>query len=352
MSDAFKDIEFACRTTPVSPDCEEWSFAPACRMPDEGDAHLVCTDGSSFDPCVARFSGDFFSIADGALEYALIQYSSMHFIERLECASRRFEGTPFAADPLGEGDAGLVDADPLFSFESLDCMTYVEQVLALASGAQDFSGFLGELLDIRYVGGLSTYGARKHFVSADWVPENAASGRIEDVTARVGGDATRRISIAIDRSRWVGERTDLSRPQKEAASFDLLEIGKIGLREVALDYIPSSAFLGKVDGDVHNTMIDALPEVSIVLFVRHQKAASDLGIIVGHMGFLLTPKRADGSRGEPILRHSSSKYGAVIEEPFLPYLDSQQKYRAGVTVLDILEKPAFSRSRHIKTAAR
>lgn len=291
------------------------------------------------DPCNALFSGDFFSLSDGSFEYALAQYASMNVTERLNCASRRLEGTPFVVDPLGEGSAGLVDTDPLFSFEALDCMTYVEEVLALAAGAQDFSGFLAELMDIRYLGGMGTFGARKHFLSADWVPENIQAGRIADITERVGGHAAKHISIPIDRPRWVEARSDLSKAQKEAACYDLSEIGKTGETEASLAYIPSEAFLDTASA---HDMVRALPEISVALFVRHQEGASKVGAIVGHMAFLIVPKLADGSRGTPVLRHSSSKSKAVTEEPFLPYLESQQKYRAGITVLEVLDQTAHN----------
>ena len=41
-------------------------------------------------------------------------------------------GTPYARDCLGEGTEGKCDKDPLIDFTRVDCLTFCEQILALA----------------------------------------------------------------------------------------------------------------------------------------------------------------------------------------------------------------------------
>ncbi|MFA4875559.1 MAG: hypothetical protein WC690_09505, partial [bacterium] len=111
-------------------------------------------------------------------------------------------------------------------------------------------------------------------------------------------------------------------------------------RRVSLDYLPVSAFLADGRGrDAPSSLLsERLPEVSIAVFLRKEDAVKKIGAIVAHMGLLIVPVLNGGSRGEPFLRHASSRVNAVIDEPFLPYLRSQEKIRAGVTILAPLNK--------------
>jgi cell wall-associated NlpC family hydrolase len=77
------------------------------------------------------------------------------------------------------------------NLRELDCMTFVENCLALARSLQfsyqDMDSFERELRKIRYRGGLiNGYVSRLHYTS-DWIFDNVGKGIIEDMTYALGG---------------------------------------------------------------------------------------------------------------------------------------------------------------------
>ena len=65
-----------------------------------------------------------------ALEALLASVRGQSFQGRLLGLSERFLGTPYAHSPLGEGEGP--DPDPRLRLDRVDCLTYVETVMALA----------------------------------------------------------------------------------------------------------------------------------------------------------------------------------------------------------------------------
>ncbi len=106
-----------------------------------------------------------------------------------------FVGTPYRAATLeGPGPEHLI-----VNLHELDCVTFVETVLALtkfvrqdgvtaladSSAAQ--ARYEGYLRDIRYRGGIiDGYASRLHYFS-DWLAANAAAGHLTVVTEQLGG---------------------------------------------------------------------------------------------------------------------------------------------------------------------
>ena len=110
-----------------------------------------------------------------------------------------FIGTPYAPYTLeAPGEEGLV-----IELEELDCVTFVENVLALArfvqtapdellvarAGSRQRPFFSLILEDIRYRGGeLEEYPSRLHYFS-EWISDNNATGLVRDVSQELGGVA-------------------------------------------------------------------------------------------------------------------------------------------------------------------
>jgi hypothetical protein len=75
-------------------------------------------------------------------------------VDRFVEASRLLIGIPYAGGPLGEGDVGGPDPDPRVDLSRADCVTYLEESLALAlSARRTESDFLRILDAIRYENG-------------------------------------------------------------------------------------------------------------------------------------------------------------------------------------------------------
>ncbi|MBC7543346.1 MAG: DUF1460 domain-containing protein, partial [Candidatus Sericytochromatia bacterium] len=101
--------------------------------------------------------------------------------------ARSFVGLPYKAKGLERpGDESLI-----VDFSGLDCTTFVESSLALARCIRlhqpTFAAFERELTAIRYRDGrIDQYPSRLHYFS-DWIHEGDRQGRVDDVTAAIGG---------------------------------------------------------------------------------------------------------------------------------------------------------------------
>ena len=90
---------------------------------------------------------------------------------RVAEVAKRSLGTPYVGDPLGEGTSGNVDTDPLIDLTHVDCVTFVEQTIALAA-ANSYQTAFDLLQMIRYKNGERVFDKRNHFMIADWIANN------------------------------------------------------------------------------------------------------------------------------------------------------------------------------------
>lgn len=100
---------------------------------------------------------------------------------------RRFVGNPYTPQTLELPGPERV----VVNLRELDCVTYVESVLALARLIRDrqweFDAFVNELARIRYRNGeLDGYLSRLHYFS-EWIADNERLGLLRDVTVELGG---------------------------------------------------------------------------------------------------------------------------------------------------------------------
>lgn len=90
---------------------------------------------------------------------------------RLEYFSRLMKGTPYKLGPMGESYLDSIENKPLVYMDSVDCVTYLEHVLAMALSPNENEIF-NMLQKIRYKGGKIGYVNRKHYLLADWVSDS------------------------------------------------------------------------------------------------------------------------------------------------------------------------------------
>lgn len=224
------------------------------------------------------------------------------FQARVRALSIRALGTSVAADPLGEGPGAgpgtSPDSDPRIDLARVDCVTYVEQCLALArdGAARDPVAALDR---IRYRGGVVGFATRNHFFVADWIPANA--GLVRDVTSGCGVP-TVPVRRTIDRGAFLAARglSPASAPPPEE-----VEVHAIPREEVPRAAPPGSG-----------------PWIAVLVGDRP-------GIVARHVGFL---DRAGA--GPLLLRHASSEAGRVIEVPLDDYIASHA-WVQGILVLEI-----------------
>src|SRR5215469_17447412 len=121
---------------------------------------------------------------DARLEALLSSVKGRSLDARLLGLGEQLLGTPYTHSPLGEGEGQ--DPDPRLRLDRVDCLTFVETVIALglSSSVEDV---LHVLDSVRYQS-RPDYAGRNHLMEAEWLPSNTAKGMIRDVTAQLGGE--------------------------------------------------------------------------------------------------------------------------------------------------------------------
>lgn len=227
------------------------------------------------------------------------------FQARVADVLRRGLGTPYQDGPLGEGPLGVHDKDPLVDFKRADCVTYVEQTIALASGTS-YSHAMQNLLRIRYKDADPTYESRNHFMISDWIANNPYC---VDVTQKLDVPAesvTRRIS----------RKEFFVRVNADGVGEDTPD------QDITLHYIPTAGTAQAVK---------SLPDATLLVFIGKVDWLFSL-----HCGVYLR----DGS-GEGKMYHASSKADEVVGVDLAEYMQSQSGRYIGFTAYEITE-PSFS----------
>ena len=245
-------------------------------------------------------------------------------IRRLEVFSRNYLGKPYGLNgPLGEGADGRYDQDPLWRFDTFDCTTYVETMMALALARTPVE-FETHLRDIRYEDGRIDYLARNHFTSLQWVPNNIANGYLVDLTQRLAPKGVMRVARAqINQPGWYAKKklTDLRAfdvtPEALSMRWDewKAEGTRLAIEEATINYIP-------IDWVVPNpAFLKTIPNGSIVNFVRPNWDLTETAgthLNVSHQGFIFQ------HAGQTWLRHASPSGTQTVREELL--LDYLRKY--------------------------
>ena len=258
---------------------------------------------------------------------------------RIESISAGLLGRPYQLDPLGEGEQGRIDRDPLIRFDVFDCLTYVETVLAMAR-ARDATDIATQLSKIRYRDAVIGYATRNHFPEADWLPANIAQHVVVDITAQVAAQSGVALSVAagtIDRRSWLlqlpSNPLQASNPLLAPGGTGHAEIlalaaaavsTAISIRYVRLREAPQSAL---------QRLAAQLPSAAIVFIVRpNTSMLGQVGsnTLLSHVGFVIQRP------GVTLYRSASSgRAHAVIDQALVKYLQRAQRSRsfAGILVV-------------------
>ncbi|MDD5629088.1 MAG: DUF1460 domain-containing protein, partial [Elusimicrobia bacterium] len=223
--------------------------------------------------------------------------------ERFEAVSAAFLGIPYRLGPMGEGPDGEFDRSPAYSFQALDCTTYVEEAMAL-SLESDLERAKALLQRIRYQDGKVSYETRNHFPEVDWRDRNEAAGFLKDITREVAGGRTEVAHKLISKRAWYTAHTlkdikgfaDLTKPELEAKLQRMRELGEGFQDQVStITYVPLAVLPGVLDrvpsGTVANLVREDLPD-------KPQAITHQMLIVV--------------KGGRRLVRHAA--YGKTVEE--------------------------------------
>lgn len=250
-------------------------------------------------------------------------------------------------------------------FDFLDCVTYVEQSLALAR-SRTASDFEIELRKIRYKYGVVTFSHRLHFPEGDWIPENIRIGTVSNSTKKVGSfqpGSYKVASTVVDKESWfrvfnppyLSEFQEIfpyslkipatidyidfdamwtnpieSRNQAENDAFyaqekDLFE--KIAAEQNADNKKKLQSALNKLrveyrlkGATIDPNFVKAMPEISIASLVKPKYEVMHEGklvtnMLISHMGFVV-------KKGDKLFVRHAPAVGAVkktVEIPFETY---------------------------------
>jgi len=222
---------------------------------------------------------------------------------RLEYFSRRLMKTPYGLGKMGEGHIDTVEQKPMVYLDSVDCVTYVEHVLAMANAVNEDSLF-NVLQRIRYIDGKINYRTRKHYLIVDWLGEGKFA-RIKPVE----GDT-------------LMERTIAKKEFFKSKKMKYLVDGKpADDPKVQIRYLPYE----KARKWAKETRSDTLKVMGVAFISKAEKYDAS------HTGFVVfKPGEA------PRLRHASSQRKQVVDMSLADYLDSRKGKLPGITLFEFI----------------
>ena len=233
--------------------------------------------------------------------------------DRMAAISAPLLGLPYLVN--GHGEGVTPDADPPARYDTFDCLTFLEEILALAMAGDPVGAPV--LRDgLRYRNGEASYANRHHFMMAQWVPENIAAGFVKDITHTLG--ETHRIEKEVNRQTWKNWQGS----HGFELELDALPVGRFGLNVLSLDAAEAA--------------VDRIPAGAIILTIRQPKEWKP--IIVSHVGFMVPTAEGEAPR----VRHATRMQGGSVRDHFLAwYIERMRWYQRpveGITVLMPIEQ--------------
>jgi hypothetical protein len=228
---------------------------------------------------------------------------------RMAAISEPLMGRRYLNDAAGEGVPP--DIDPPARYDAFDCLTFVEEVLALAMAGDPVSA-PAIRRELRYANGAPvTYSNRNHFMLEEWIPHNIENGLLEDITADLG--ETHLVEKLVTPKTWSWWK-------------------KRSLFKVPDARLPTGTFrLQVMSPGAAAEAVDQIPDGALILTVRQSR--DYVPIVVTHLGFKVP------SATIPLMRHAT-RMGTeprVRNDKLVWYLEHVRWYHRwpveGITVL-------------------
>ncbi len=217
-------------------------------------------------------------------------------LHRIEELSAAFLGTPYVHSPLGEGEG--FDPDPPIRFDAVDCLTFVEQTLALGLAPSPVE--VPHILESLRYGDRPVYEDRNHLMEAQWLPNNVRKGFLRDVTRQYGGEATVRTRKVLSEASWRSGSSRALELPKHAQLKGTFELDILPLKKV-------------------NDVALRIPTGTILVIVREDRPNKVTRIT--HLGFVVQKRR------RAWLRHAArSHYSRVVDEDLMTFLTRNSRY--------------------------
>jgi len=179
------------------------------------------------------------------------------------------------------------------ALDAFECVSFIETALAVARcGWREEpteACFTAELEESRYRRGeLRDYSSRLHYF-VDWIGDNASRGRVEDLTAGLGGEPIRKDFFYI---------TQRELPRSHLGKEELAAVtAALHATEARLSAEPHPVLLRERAPSILRSLKDG----DVIAFVRERP-----GMLVHHAGFIYW------AGGTPRLLHASSYHQRVV----------------------------------------
>ena len=206
--------------------------------------------------------------------------------KRLDHFSKALIGTPYKLGPMGEGHLDAIEDKPLVYLDSVDCVTYLEHVTALAMAKSEKSLYK-QLQRLRYKGGKVSFLTRKHYLLNDWIGE----GKYAKIVPMEG-------------------EVSVTRTMPKTEFFKNHHVKYTGKdTPLKINYVP----LNKAIADAKKVYKGTMKVLGLGI------VGSADNIDYTHTGFVIyTPGQ------KPVLRHASSQKKQVVEVPLADYLETRK----------------------------
>lgn len=225
------------------------------------------------------------------------QLAQLDFQERIPPIARFFINTPYQSNTLNVTLKEL----PVINLHQLDCVTFVENVLALTFleeyNEKAIQAFVDNITRLRYRNGeILDYTSRLHY-SSDWLYEMQQAGFLTDITRFAGG-----IPHAREINFMTKHYTRYPQLQKDTSLLKKMKSIETAITQRTYYYIPK--------GKIHETY-DKIKSGDIILITTNIK-----GLDTSHLGF------AWKQGGNTYLLHASSqgKKVKITEVPLEEYM--------------------------------
>ena len=207
---------------------------------------------------------------------------------RMRVVTEPLLGMSYLVDAAGEGVAP--DPDPPVRYDAFDCLTFVEEAMAL-SISSDVNSTADFRNQIRYIDQEMLYDKRRHFMLSQWIPHNIEQGLLQDITSELGEShlVTKSISPMVW-ARWKGRH-------KFYFEQERFPSGSWTLTVLSLDAAVAA--------------VENLPEGALLLVVRKERSYQP--VMITHLGFVVYKE------GIPWIRHATKMGGGLVRDDRLPW---------------------------------
>lgn len=249
--------------------------------------------------------------------YGQKQFRALTTSERIDYLSQLFLDKPYIANPQGEGENGEFDSAPFYRFDGFDCVTFVNNILALAL-SDDLHAFEKKLAEINYYDSEITFENRFHFMSVDWNLQNQKHNIIRDITNKMVDEKNHSKALVaegeIDKPSWFLKKADNETDQRKKLLIQYAEKFK---KEIAhVSYLPLTELFDS-NNNPNEFIFNQIPSASIIEIVRPNWNLKDkigTNLHVSHLGFAIR------KNNQLHFRHASSEEKKVVEILLLDYL--------------------------------